>query len=142
LTYTHGAAALLEIRGGEQVQREGGFDIFSALRNTVVRRYMPTVDTLAKISQLLGCLQKKERFPKVLIDLHDQMTSKLQIDLLGVYSDHLVKISARFCNLQAHIKDGGFQDDMKIFSIAMEIDSELEEFSHGLFAGFPFNLGT
>ncbi|OQD80764.1 hypothetical protein PENANT_c033G11225 [Penicillium antarcticum] len=77
LTHTHGAAVLLELRDGEQLQYEGGFDMFSALRNTA-----------------------------------------------------------------ADIKDGALRDDTMVLSMAMEIDTKLEEFSRELFANFPFIIGT
>src|SRR3954468_16844881 len=37
LMHTHGAAALLKLCGVEQLQCQGGFDMFNTLRNTVVR---------------------------------------------------------------------------------------------------------
>lgn len=55
--HTHGAAALFELCGVEQLQGQGGFDMFNTLRNTVERsESILLVNTTANIFKLLGCL--------------------------------------------------------------------------------------
>lgn len=86
----------LELCRVEQLQGQGGFDMFNALRHTVVRSgFILLLDTIATIFKPLGCLQKNDLFPEVLIDFHDRMTPTLQTGLLGVYKSQLVKMTAK-----------------------------------------------
>jgi hypothetical protein len=94
--HTLGAAALLELCGVGQVQL-CGFDNLNTLRNTVVRSgVILLVNIIANIYKLLDCLQKKEQLPEVMINSNDRMTPTRLTDLLGVYRNQQMKITARF----------------------------------------------
>jgi hypothetical protein len=86
----------LELCRVEQLQRQGGFAMSNTLRHTVVRSgFILLLDTIANIFKLLGCLQKNELFPEVLIDFYARMTPTLQTGLLGVYKNQPVKMTAK-----------------------------------------------
>ncbi|RAK95514.1 Zn(II)2Cys6 transcription factor domain-containing protein [Aspergillus ibericus CBS 121593] len=113
IEHSQGVATILELRGSKQLQRESGFWMFQALRNEV----------------LIGCLQKKTRLPSVLVELPDQMAVNFQRHPFPTDGDRLVKVVAKFSELQADIREGIISDSTEIVSIAMAIDSELELFA-------------
>ncbi|OOF98035.1 hypothetical protein ASPCADRAFT_141883 [Aspergillus carbonarius ITEM 5010] len=126
IEHSQGVAALLELRGSEQLQRESGFWMFQALRNQV----------------LIGCLQKKTRLPLVLVDMPDRIAASLQTHPFPVDGDRLVKVVAKFSELQADIREGIISDSTEIIAIAMAIDSELAHFASTVSAEFSYATGT
>ncbi|PYI03715.1 hypothetical protein BO78DRAFT_421328 [Aspergillus sclerotiicarbonarius CBS 121057] len=126
IEHSQGVATLLELRGSEQLQRESGFWMFQALRNEV----------------LIGCLQKKTRFPPVLVDMPDRIAANLQTHSFPIDGDRLVKVVAKFSELQADIREGIISDSNEIISIAMAIDSELGHYASTLSAEFSYATGT
>ncbi|PWY85982.1 hypothetical protein BO70DRAFT_312204 [Aspergillus heteromorphus CBS 117.55] len=126
INHSKGIAALLELRGGEQLQRESGAWMFQVLRNEV----------------LTGCLQKGLRFPPALLDIPDRMASKSQTYPFSTDGNRLMKIVAKFCDLQADIRTGIISDSSEILSIARAIDSELEDLTGTFSSEFVYALCT
>ncbi|GLB03077.1 hypothetical protein AtubIFM57258_007651 [Aspergillus tubingensis] len=126
IEHSQGVATVLELRGRDQLRREGGFWMFQALRNEV----------------LLGCLQKKTRLPSVLIDMPDQVATDLTSYPLPTDGDRLVKVMAKFAGLQADVREGILSDSSEIVKMAMAIDLELEQFAGNVSASFTYKVET
>ncbi|GKZ25247.1 hypothetical protein AbraIFM66951_003487 [Aspergillus brasiliensis] len=126
LEHSQGVAAVLELRGRDQLRREGGLWMFQALRNEV----------------LLGCLYKNTRFPSVLIDMSDQVAADLPSYSIPIDGDRLVKIMAKFTGLQADVREGILLNSSEIVKIAMAIDLELEHFAGHVSANFTYKVET
>ncbi|PYH92854.1 hypothetical protein BO71DRAFT_12380 [Aspergillus ellipticus CBS 707.79] len=124
--HSQGVAALLELRGGEQLQRESGAWMFQVLRNEV----------------LMGCLHKGIRFPPVLVEIPDQMAPRPETYPFSTDGDRSMKIVAKFCDLQADVRAGTISDTKKVLSIALTIDSELEDFACNMSPEFVYAVGT
>ncbi|CAG8152670.1 unnamed protein product [Penicillium salamii] len=124
LIHTQGATALLEIRGGDQFQRQTGFHLFHAVRNEV----------------LLGCLQRGERFPESMTKFPDNIAATSRTETLSDYKNDLTEITVMLCNLQAAIKDGYLQEAREILLLARSIDSQPLSFSRRFFARFPYKI--
>ncbi|CAK38673.1 transcriptional regulator family: Fungal Specific TF [Aspergillus niger] len=126
IEHSQGVATVLELRGRDQLRREGGFWMFQALRNEVV----------------LGCLQKKTRLPSVLVDMPDQVAADLPPYPFPPDGDRLVKIMAKFTGLQADVREGILLDSSEIVKMAMAIDLELGHFASHASADFTYKVET
>ncbi|KAB8274354.1 hypothetical protein BDV30DRAFT_209297 [Aspergillus minisclerotigenes] len=105
--HIYGAAALLEVRGPEQLQDEDGLKLFVQLRFQII----------------ICCLQRAMRVPDSLIDC-----SKVAMFLrtrADVYGDRLIGIAGRLSNLRADINMGLLVDPHEILSAAYGIEAEL-----------------
>ncbi|RAL16045.1 Zn(II)2Cys6 transcription factor [Aspergillus homomorphus CBS 101889] len=118
--HARGVAALLELRGEEQLHHETGQQMFQVLRNEV----------------LIGCLQKRTRMPPALIRKPHRSDCTAQ----SYCADRLIEIAAGLCELQAQMSEGMVSDSAEILAVAMRLDFDLEEFTRELAAEMPYIL--
>ncbi|RAH51462.1 Zn(II)2Cys6 transcription factor [Aspergillus brunneoviolaceus CBS 621.78] len=118
--HARGIAALLELRGEEQLHRETGLQMFQVLRNEV----------------LIGCLQKRTRMPPTLIRTPYRPNSTAQ----SYCADRLVEIAAGLCELQVQMSEEAVTDSVRILTLAMKLESKLENFSKELSAELPYSV--
>ncbi|KAE8377829.1 hypothetical protein BDV26DRAFT_203420 [Aspergillus bertholletiae] len=105
--HIYGAAALLEVRGPEQLQDEDGLKLFVQLRFQII----------------ISCLQRAMRVPESLIDCSKvAMFLRTKVD---AYGDRLIGIAGRLSNLRADIRMGLLVDPHEILSAAYGIEAEL-----------------
>ncbi|KAH8434210.1 Zn(II)2Cys6 transcription factor [Aspergillus melleus] len=106
-SHIYGAAALLELRGTEQLQDEDGLKLFVQLRFQII----------------ISCLQKGARVPQPVLEC-----SKLAMFLrpqAEAYGDRLISIAGRLSNLRADINAKILTDQKEILSTAYTIEAEL-----------------
>ncbi|PYH40499.1 Zn(II)2Cys6 transcription factor domain-containing protein [Aspergillus saccharolyticus JOP 1030-1] len=118
--HSRGIAALLELRGEEQLHRETGQQVFQVLRNEV----------------LIGCLQKRTRLPPALIRKPRRADSTAQT----YCADRLIEIAAGLCELQVQVNEGAVTDSAEVLALAVRLDSELEDFTRELSAEMSFTV--
>ncbi|PWY88786.1 C6 finger domain protein [Aspergillus sclerotioniger CBS 115572] len=105
-----GAAALLELRGVEQLQEEQGLQLFLKLRYQI----------LAKI---ISCLQKEARVPESV--LHCAKVAMFLRPQSMAYGDRLITTMGRLSNLRADINEKILTDRKKMLEEAYSIEAEL-----------------
>lgn len=112
--HIYGAAALLEVRGAEQLRDENGLKLFVQLRFQII----------------ISCLQRGMRVPESLIDCAKiAMFLRTKAD---AYGDRLIGIAGRLSNLRSDINMGLLVDPQEILSAAYGIEAELMAWIAGL----------
>ncbi|PYI23862.1 C6 finger domain protein [Aspergillus violaceofuscus CBS 115571] len=102
-----GAAALLELRGVEQLQKAEGLKLFLQLRYQII----------------ISCLQREARVPQSVLDC--ARVAQFLRPQTEAYSDRLISISGRLANLRADIRDKVITDHQEILSTVYSIEGEL-----------------
>ncbi|PKY05950.1 hypothetical protein P168DRAFT_250959 [Aspergillus campestris IBT 28561] len=119
-SHIYGAAALLELRGSEQLQDEDGLKLFIQLRFQII----------------VSCLQKGARVPQPVLEC-----SKIAMFLrphAEAYSDRLISIAGRLSNLRADINCKVLADQGEILTAAYAIEAELMAWLASLPAEFLY----
>ncbi|KAE8350133.1 hypothetical protein BDV28DRAFT_163188 [Aspergillus coremiiformis] len=106
-SHIYGAAALLEVRGPEQLQDQHGLALFVQLRFQIIT----------------SCLQRGMRVPESLVDC-SKIAMFLRTNVDG-YGDRLIGTAARLSNLRSDINVGLLTDPHEILSAAYGIETEL-----------------
>ncbi|KAF7595341.1 hypothetical protein BBP40_006590 [Aspergillus hancockii] len=118
--HIYGAAALLELRGPEQLQDPNGLKLFVQLRFQII----------------ISCLQRGMRVPDPLIDCAKiAMFLRTQVD---AYGDRLIGIAGRLSNLRSDINQRLLTDPQEILSAAYGIEAELIAWIAGLPSEFLY----
>ncbi|KAE8149423.1 hypothetical protein BDV25DRAFT_156336 [Aspergillus avenaceus] len=119
-SHIYGAAALLEVRGPEQLQDEDGLKLFVQLRFQII----------------ISCLQRGMRVPDPLLDCAKiAMFLRTQVD---AYGDRLIGIAGRLSNLRSNINMGLLTDHKEILSAAYGIEAELMAWIAGIPSEFLY----
>ncbi|KAF9887045.1 hypothetical protein FE257_010539 [Aspergillus nanangensis] len=106
-SHIYGAAALLELRGAEQLQDEDGLKLFVQLRFQLITT----------------CLQRAAHVPPSVLEC-----AKIAMYLrpqTEAYGDRLISIAGRLSNLRADIHRRLLTDQKEILSAAYAIEAEL-----------------
>ncbi|KAL2818391.1 hypothetical protein BJX63DRAFT_73609 [Aspergillus granulosus] len=105
--HIYGAAALLELRGPEQLQTEEGLKLFVQLRFQII----------------MSCLQRGMRVPQSLLECTKiAMYLRPQVD---AYCDRLICITGKLSNLRADIHEKVIKDVNEKLSAAYALEAEL-----------------
>ncbi|GKZ33737.1 hypothetical protein AbraIFM66950_003769 [Aspergillus brasiliensis] len=115
-----GAAALLELRGVEQLQDPDGLQLFLQLRYQII----------------ISCLQREAHVPDSV--LHCVKVAIFLRPHAEAYGDQLINIMGRLANLRADIKEKILTDRKKILESAYAIEAELMSWLMSLPDNFPY----
>ncbi|RAL16853.1 Zn(II)2Cys6 transcription factor [Aspergillus homomorphus CBS 101889] len=102
-----GAAALLELRGVEQLRKAEGLKLFLQLRYQII----------------ISCLQREARVPQSVLDC--TRVAQFLRPQTEAYSDRLISITGRLANLRADIRDKVITDNQDILTTVYSIEGEL-----------------
>ncbi|PYI04189.1 C6 finger domain protein [Aspergillus sclerotiicarbonarius CBS 121057] len=105
--HINGAAALLELRGVEQLQEEQGLQLFLQLRYQII----------------ISCLYKEARVPESA--LHCARVAMFLRPHSVAYGDRLITAMGRISNLRADINEKVVTDRKKMLECAYSIEAEL-----------------
>ncbi|PYH45711.1 Zn(II)2Cys6 transcription factor [Aspergillus saccharolyticus JOP 1030-1] len=117
-----GAAALLELRGVEQLQRAEGLKLFLQLRFQII----------------ISCLQREARVPQSVLDC--ARVAQFLRPETEAYSDGLISITGRLANLRADIREKVITDPQEILSTMYSIEGELVAWLAGLPSRFLYTI--
>ncbi|GES62315.1 C6 finger domain protein [Aspergillus terreus] len=121
-SHIYGAAALLELRGAEQLQDEDGLKLFVQLRFQIIT----------------SCLQRAAHVPRSVLEC-----AKIAMYLrpqTEAYGDRLITIAGRLSNLRADINRKMRTDQREILSAAYAIEAELMAWVAGLPPEFMYTV--
>ncbi|PYH96733.1 C6 finger domain protein [Aspergillus ellipticus CBS 707.79] len=105
--HINGAAALLELRGVEQLQNEQGLKLFIQMRYQII----------------ISCLQREARVPQSVLQC-----ARLALFLrpqAEAYGDRLITIMGRLSNLRADINERILTDEKEILSASYAVEGDL-----------------
>ncbi|RAL05170.1 Zn(II)2Cys6 transcription factor [Aspergillus ibericus CBS 121593] len=105
--HINGAAALLELRGVEQLQEEQGLQLFLQLRYQII----------------ISCLQRQARVPDTVLECA-RVAMFLRPHSVA-YGDRLITTMGRLSNLRADINEKALTDRKKMLEEAYSIEAEL-----------------
>ncbi|RDK43167.1 C6 finger domain protein [Aspergillus phoenicis ATCC 13157] len=115
-----GAAALLELRGVEQLQDPDGLQLFLQLRYQII----------------ISCLQREAHVPDSV--LHCVKVAMFLRPHTVAYGDRLLNIMGRLANLRADIKEKIITDRKKMLESAYAVEAELMSWLTSLPDNFPY----
>ncbi|KAH8694179.1 hypothetical protein BGW36DRAFT_430199 [Talaromyces proteolyticus] len=121
--HIHGAAALLEHRGIQQLQTEVGIRLFLHLRYQII----------------ISCLQRDVRVPSSLLE-----SSKLDIipQLKDALGNKLIMIIGNLSNLRANIHSKAFNNPQEVLSAACALEADLVSWMAALPPDFTYSSHT
>ncbi|EAW07264.1 Zn(II)2Cys6 transcription factor [Aspergillus clavatus NRRL 1] len=119
-SHIRGAAAILDLRGTEQVQNEEGLKLFIQLRFQIIT----------------SCLQLGVHVPPSVLECAPiSMFLRPQSE---AYGDRLIYILGRLANLRADVRSKSMMDNQEILAAAYGIESELMAWLASLPADFQY----
>ena len=105
--HVRGAAALLKLRGREQLKTARGRRMFVQVASTL----------------MISCIQRDSPLPDFIVDWIEEMIVEMTPDNTAFMSQHTMM---RFTQFQAALKDGSISEPEDILARALEMDGTLE----------------